>query len=150
MPATRLSGRVVKRLTQAEACEPNPHYRDDLQIARLTVHYAATGEAVLCPPHVLASYAVLGLHPEKVWPAIEARRKALLGPLLEVLDAPQLRRETPPKKAAQSVKLWAEKTNGARAINSRADDHVASRQHDQCAYGSTVDSRTIPQLGRAF
>jgi hypothetical protein len=116
MPATRLSGRVVERLTQAEACEPNPHYRDDLQIARLTVHYAATGEAVLCPPHVLASYAVLGLHPEKVWPAIEARRKALLGPLLEVLGAPPV-----PKKAAQSVKLWAEKTNGARAINSRAD-----------------------------
>jgi hypothetical protein len=145
MPATRLSGRVVKRLTHAEACESNPHYRDDLQIARLTVHYAATGEAVLCPPHVLASYAVLGLHPEKVWPAIEARRKALLGPLLEVLCASPV-----PKKAAQSVKLWAEKTNGARAVNSRADCNVASRQHEQCAYGSTVDSRTIPQLGSAF
>jgi hypothetical protein len=114
MPATRLSGRVVKRLTHAEACESNPHYRDDLQIARLTVHYAATGEAVLCPPHVLASYAVLGLHPEKVWPAIEARRKALLGPLLEVLCASPV-----PKKAAQSVKLWAEKTNRARTVNSR-------------------------------
>jgi hypothetical protein len=28
---------------------------------------------------VAASYAVLGLHPLKVWPAIVARRKALLG-----------------------------------------------------------------------
>lgn len=110
MPATRLSRRVWARLAQAEVCEPNPHYRDDLQIAKLTVLYAANGAAVLCSAHVLASYAVLGLHPEKVWPAIQARREAL-GPL----SAPSV-----PKKAAQSVKLWFEQTNGARAINSRA------------------------------
>ncbi len=85
--------------------------RDDLKIARLTVLYAATGEAVLCSPHVLASYAVLGLHPEKVWPAIQARRLALWGPLFQA--------EAPPKKPAQSVKLWFENTNAARAINSR-------------------------------
>lgn len=111
MPASRLSTRIVARLVQAEACESDPHYRDDLRIARLTVAYAASGEAVLCSPHVLASYMVLGLHPEKVWPAIEARRKAL-GSCEEVLRAP--------KKPAQSVKLWCEKVNGARAANSRA------------------------------
>jgi hypothetical protein len=115
MPATRLSGRVLARLTQAEACELNPHYRDDLQIARLMVHYAATGKAVLCSPHVLASYMVLGLHPDKVWPAIQARRKAL--GLCEEAGAPPV-----PKKAAQSVKLWVENTNAARAINSRGAD----------------------------
>jgi hypothetical protein len=107
--------RVWTRIAQVEACEPDPHLRDDLQIAKLTVLYAATGEAVRCSPQVLASYQVLGLHPEKVWPAIEARRKAL-GPMCAVSGAPPV-----PKKAAQSVKLWAEKTNGARAINSRAD-----------------------------
>ncbi|HZW05351.1 MAG TPA: hypothetical protein VFF58_00455 [Candidatus Nitrosotalea sp.] len=108
MPAS-LSGRVVTRLAQAEACELNPHYCDDLRIARLTVHYAASGEAVLCAPHVLASYIVLGLHPEKVWPAVLARRTALGSPV----------EEKAPKKPAQSVPLWCEKTNAARASNSR-------------------------------
>lgn len=120
MPATRLAGRVLSRLAQAEACELNPHYRDDLRIARLTVAYAASGEAVLCSPDVLASYVVLGLHPQKVWPAIQARRKAL--GLREETGAPPV-----PKKAAQSVKLWYENRNGARAANSRA--------------GATVDLR---------
>jgi hypothetical protein len=110
MPATRLCERVIARLVQAEVCEPNPHFRDDLKIARLTVAYAASGEAVLCSPHVLATYAVLGLHPEKVWPAIEARRNAL-GPLCAA-----------PKKPAQSVKLWLENTNAARATNSRGGE----------------------------
>lgn len=114
MPAIcALSRRILSRLAQAEAREPDPWLRDDLQVARLTVLYAASGEAVCCSPQVLASYAVLGLHPEKVWPAIEARRKAL-GPF-DVIGAP-------PKKPAQSVKLWCEKTNSARAVNSRADE----------------------------
>ncbi len=103
--------RVLSRLATAETEEPDVWLRDDLRIARLTVLYAATGEAVLCSPHVLASYAVLGLHPEKVWPAIQARRIALCGPLFQAV--------APPKKPAQSVKLWFEKTNAARAVNSR-------------------------------
>ena len=117
MPATRLAKRVLARLAQAEVCESNPHYRDDLRIARLAVAYAAKGEAVLCSPHVLASYAVLGLHPEKVWPAIQARRKAL-GPV-DGWDAPVV---PVPKKPVQSASLWPEKTNGARAVNSCAGD----------------------------
>jgi hypothetical protein len=112
-----LTHRILARLTDAEALEPDPWYRDDLRIARLTVAHAARGDAVLCGPHVLASYEVLGLHPEKVWPAIQARRKAL-GPLCDVADA------LPPKKPAQSVKLWCEKTNGARAANSRAGETI--------------------------
>ncbi len=111
MSATRLAERVLARLAQAEASEPNAHYRDDLRIARLTVSYAASGEAVLCSPHVLASYAVLGLHPEKVWPAILARRNALGWPDKEVRGAP--------KKPPRSVELWSENTNAARAVNSR-------------------------------
>lgn len=117
MPAS-LSSRVVERLVQAEACEPNVHFRDDLRIARLTVAYAARGEAVLCSPHVLASYMTLGLHPEKVWPAILARQEAL-GLREEVSGAAGFAQTKPPKKPPQSVKLWFEKTNAARATNSR-------------------------------
>jgi hypothetical protein len=105
--------RILSRLSAAEAQEPNPWLRDDLCIARLTLAHAARGDAVKCSPHVLASYEVLGLHPEKVWPAIQKRREAL-GPL-EAIGAP-------PKKPAQSAKLWLEKTSGARAVNSRADE----------------------------
>src|SRR5579872_4845910 len=113
MPATRLAGRVAARLSQAEVSESNPHYRDDLKIAKLTVLYASTGEAVLCSPDVLASYMTLGCHPSQVWPRIQARRQALLG-----------HSDTPPKKRAQSVKLWPEKTNGARAVNSHAGESL--------------------------
>lgn len=106
-----LWSRVVRQLRIAEARETDPWLRDDIKIARLTVAYAGLGEAVCCSPHVLASYEVLGLHPEKVWPAIQERRKAL-GPI-DVIGAP-------PKKPAQSVTLWPKKMNGARAVNSRA------------------------------
>jgi hypothetical protein len=115
------SRRILSRLAAAETLEPDLWLRDDLEIARLTVLYAARGEAVECSPHVLASYMYLGLHPEKVWPAIQARRKALLGPLLE--QACEVW-SAPPKKPAQSVKLWCEQNNGARAVNSRAHEMV--------------------------
>jgi len=108
----------MARLVQAEACEPDPHYRDDLRIARLIVHYAATGEAALCSPHVLASYMVLGLHPDKVWPAIEARRNAL--GVSEEFAGGKLPPKKPPRPAA--VSLWLEKTNATRTINSRGGE----------------------------
>lgn len=75
-----LSERILARLWQAEIREINPHFRDDYRIAWITVLNAARG---LRDPHLLATYAVLGLHPDKVWPAIVARRKAQLGPLYE-------------------------------------------------------------------
>lgn len=81
---------------------------------------------------MLASYEVLGLHPEKVWPAIEARRNAL-GPL-EAL---------PPKKPAQSVKLWFEKTNGARAINSRAGETLLRDN-------TTVEPMAAPSIAALY
>ncbi len=112
MSSPSLSQRILARLEQAEVEELDPWLRDDLRIARLTVCYAANGEAMLCSPHVLASYMVLGLHPEKVWPAIQARRDALgssYGPFLLEIPAPSV-----PKIPAQSVKLWSEKTNAAR------------------------------------
>lgn len=113
-PAPSLLRRIHSRLTEAESREPDPWVRDDLEIARLIVAHTLHGDAVACSPHVLASYEVLGLHPEKVWPAIIKRREAL-GPL-EVAGA------APAKKPPQSVKLWPENTNGARAVNSCAGE----------------------------
>jgi hypothetical protein len=101
--------RILSRLSQAQAKEPDPWLRDDLEIARLIVAHAARGDAVLCTPDVLATYEVLGLHPEKVWPAMQARHKAL-----GFSDAPVV-----PKKPPRSVNLWCNE-NGVRAINSHA------------------------------
>jgi hypothetical protein len=109
-----LSQRVLSRLQTQLFRERDPWLHDDIKIACLTVTHAARGDAVCCPPDVLASYEVLGLHPDKVWPAIEARRNALDGDWM-LSGAPPV-----PKKPAQSVKLWCEKTNGARAANSHA------------------------------
>lgn len=92
-----LARRVLARLERAEAYEVNPHLRDDYRISWITVLNAARGAA---EPHVAATYAVLGLHPQKVWPAIVARRKAQLGPLYENFYGVSL----PPKKPCRSEK----------------------------------------------
>lgn len=70
-----LCRRVLYRLEQAETCEINPHFQDDYRISWITVLYASRGER---GPHVAATYAVLGLHPDKVWSAIVERRKSML------------------------------------------------------------------------
>lgn len=93
-----LSERVLARLNQAEDREPNVWFRDDIRIAWITVLRAARGEAI---PHVTATYAVLGLHPDKVWPAIMARRRAQLGTLYEAFYPFET---APPKKPSASVK----------------------------------------------
>lgn len=119
MPASipPFSNRVISRLAEAEAQELDPWLCDDLRIARLIVAHAARGDAVLCSAHVLASYEVLGVHPEKVWPGILARRDAL-----------GLVYDLPPKKPAQSVKLWrSENTNAARGANSRRAEYGPPR-----------------------
>ena len=85
----------MARLEIAELREANPHLQDDYRIAWITVLNAAQG---VPEPHVAASYAVLGLHPLKVWPAIVERRKALLGPLY-------VDESLPPKKPAESVRI---------------------------------------------
>jgi hypothetical protein len=93
-----LTGRILSRLEDAEFRESNPHLQDDQRIAWITVLRASRGEAI---PHVTATYAVLGLHPDKVWPSIVERRKALLGALYEEFWGVSL----PPKKPAQSEHL---------------------------------------------
>jgi hypothetical protein len=93
--------RILARLEYAEAHESNPHLQDDYRIAWITVLYAARGEP---QPQVAATYAVLGLHPDKVWPAIVARRKAMLG-----ADYDKFFAEHPPKKPVKSVTVREER-----------------------------------------
>ncbi|HUD64676.1 MAG TPA: hypothetical protein VMQ17_08865 [Candidatus Sulfotelmatobacter sp.] len=93
-----LSSRVLVRLAAAELRELNPHWQDDYRISWITVRNAAQ---CVPEPHVVASYAVLGLHPSKVWPAIVERRKALLGPFY-------VDESLPPKKPCESVCLVEE------------------------------------------
>ena len=133
-----LTQRILVRLAEAEAQETDAWLRDDLRIARLIVAYSANCEAVLCAPHVLASYRVLRLHPEKVWPAILARRDAL-GPL-GVSTAP-------PKKPPQSVKLWTEKVTGARAANSRAGSSDSQRTTDDEPMAAPSIAALYPNSG---
>lgn len=90
--------RVLAELQRAETNEQNPHWQDDYRIAWITVLRAAQGVA---EPHTSATYTVLGVHPDKVWPSIVARRKARLGPLYEEFFGLEL----PAKKPVQSVRL---------------------------------------------
>lgn len=98
LPALAFVRRILSRLEDAEAHEVNPHFQTDHRIAWITVLRASRGEL---GAHVSASYAVLGLHPCKVWPAIVARRRAQLGPLYESFFGVG----RPPKKPAQSVRV---------------------------------------------
>jgi hypothetical protein len=76
MPAISMFRRILLRLEQAELCELNPHFRDDYRIAWITVLKAWRGSS---EPHVLATYAVLGLHPDRVWDRVVEKRRRLLG-----------------------------------------------------------------------
>jgi hypothetical protein len=93
---------VLARLEAAELHEVNPHYRDDYRIAWITVRFASRNYA---EPHVAATYAVLGLHPDQVWNAIREERKTKLGRLYEEFFGESL----PPKKPAQAADEWRER-----------------------------------------
>ena len=103
-----LADRVVVYLVKAETSESDAWYRDDYRIARVTVGLAHRGSPI---PHVEASYRVLGLHPEKVWPSILRNRELILGALYEQVSGGKI----PPKKPSSGVN-----TNGARARYSHA------------------------------
>lgn len=75
-PQVELCDRVVVRLVEAEAKESDAWYRDDYRIARVTMGLVRTGSPI---PYIEATYTVLGIHPDQVWPRIVARRGAMLG-----------------------------------------------------------------------
>lgn len=74
--SSTLTDRILARLIQCEAHEPDVWLRDDYRQAFIAVSFAARG---IPEPFVEASYVMYGLHPEKLYPAILARRSALLG-----------------------------------------------------------------------
>ena len=77
-----LTERVLARLIQSEAHEPDVWLRDDYRQAFITLSLAAQNSPI---PFVEASYIMYGLHPEKLYASILARRSALLGPTGEAL-----------------------------------------------------------------
>jgi hypothetical protein len=90
--------RILHYLECAEAREPDVWLRDDYRIAWLTILYAARGRP---QPFVLATYQVLGIHPDRLLAAIEARRRVVLGSLYK----PQVISAVSPKKPSTSVSL---------------------------------------------
>ena len=99
--------RILFQLEKAERNEVDPWLRDDYRIAWITVLLAGYGRL---EPHVTATYRVLGLHPEKVWPAILARRRFLLGAEFESFyDEGVL----PVKKPPASVRIILQRADRA-------------------------------------
>src|SRR5579872_1697961 len=76
MTDTPLVRRVLERLWRAEVSEPNPHFQADYRISWITVLLADRG---LAQPNVIATYGVLGCHPDRVWGHLQWQRQALLG-----------------------------------------------------------------------
>ena len=107
-----LTERVLARLEQFEAREPDPWMRDDIRIAWITALYASRENP---QPHVAATYRVLGLHPDKVWPAILARREAILG---RMVDLPHNKKQP------------------------MAESRRGNAPQKTCAYGAASDQRT--------
>ncbi len=97
-PLPALSRRLLARLELLEAGEPDPHLRDDVRIAWITVLNAARGES---QPFLAATIAVLGCHPDQVWPHIVEQRRCLLGREYEKFYG----EGAVPKKPARSVLL---------------------------------------------
>lgn len=98
-----LSERILARLIQAEARESLVYYEDDYRQAFICVTLASRGNTI---PFVVSSYQMYGLHPDKVYPAILARRKALLGPTGADITTTQPSHVSAPasKKPSRSVR----------------------------------------------
>jgi len=71
-----LIARAAKRILEAEIREPDAWLQDDYRIARTTLGFARAGSPA---PHVEATYAVVGCHPDQVWSRMMARREAMVG-----------------------------------------------------------------------
>lgn len=70
------SSRVLSRLSQFEKAEENVSLRTDIRQASITISLAERGEH---EPVIAARYRIRGLHPDAVFPAIMAMRRAKLG-----------------------------------------------------------------------
>src|SRR5579863_2776356 len=138
-PLRSLVRRVLSRLERAELREPDPHFQDDYRVAWITVCNAARN---VPSPHRAATYTVLGLHPDKVWPAILARRNALLGLPYEEFRSNSL----PPKKPVQSVR-WAAAEETARAARKESSSGKSERRGPSLPRRQML-SMLLPQTGQ--
>ena len=75
-PISKLSARVLDRIWNWISRERDPWLKDDLRISWHTVRLASQGSPI---PHIEGTYRILCCHPDKVWPRIQAMRKAKLG-----------------------------------------------------------------------
>lgn len=75
-PAREATDRILARLVQFEAHEPQAHLKDDYRQAFITVSLAAKGTP---QPFVNASYSMYGVHPDKLWKKMQDRKRAQLG-----------------------------------------------------------------------
>ena len=83
MPRSKLQA-VLRYLAQARDQEQNPWFRDDYQIAYLTVLYnrkKETRQSVLSP-FARAVIKVLHCHPEQLWLRLQARREWIFRPTI--------------------------------------------------------------------
>jgi hypothetical protein len=93
--------RLLARLVQAEAHEDNLFYKQDYRQAAIVVSLADRGNP---EPFVASSYACYGIHPDKLWPKLLAKRRAALGPeYSRWYDAAGNLRPDAPKKRSKSV-----------------------------------------------
>ena len=85
-----LADRILARLIQSEAHEPDVSLRDDYRQTfiglSLAVKKRGAPAATEDPRRdfIEASYVMYGLHPDQLWPAIIERRQALLGRPLSI------------------------------------------------------------------
>lgn len=104
--------RILDRIEEAERSEPNLWLRTDYRQAFICVSLASRGEA---QPFVTASYRIFGIHPDKVWSAIMAKRKAKLGKeFSDWWDTAGNRKPDIPKKTSAPVTTHPDEQAPAR------------------------------------
>lgn len=94
------SDRILARLVQLEAHEPDVWLRDDIREAFIVVSLAAKGNP---QPLIDASYICFGIHPDAVWPSIIARRQALLGNPTNITSARKQGAKSTPARRSKTA-----------------------------------------------
>lgn len=94
--------RILARLIQLEAHESQTHFKDDYRQAFITLSLAVKGNK---QPFVCASYAMYGVHPDKLWKKMQDRKRAQLGIDfdLDQLEHDVALRAQSPQKSPSSV-----------------------------------------------
>jgi hypothetical protein len=130
-----LAERVLARLEAAERKESDVWLRDDIRIAWITTLYASRGNP---QPHIDATYRVLGIHPDKVWPAICARRAAILGRSFQTEPV-----NSSAVSGVGSASVPYDRTNDIP--HNKKQPMAANREGNApqktCAYGAAINSK---------